>query len=72
MAPMEIDGRLSPTGLFTQCNFAVVRNGNLDDEAVAQKASWMWPRLANLPTNRFTVGPDIEAARWRRSPSQLQ
>jgi hypothetical protein len=40
MAPMEVDGQTSPAGLFAQCNFAVVRNGNLDDEMVAQKASW--------------------------------
>jgi hypothetical protein len=40
MAPMEVDVQTSPAGLFAQCSFAVVRNGNLDDETVAQKASW--------------------------------
>jgi hypothetical protein len=40
MAPMEIEGQKSPAELFAQCSFAVVRNGNLDDETVAQKASW--------------------------------
>ena len=39
MAPMEVDGQITPAGLFAQCNFAVVLNGNLDHEQVAQKAS---------------------------------
>jgi hypothetical protein len=40
MAPMEVDGQTSPSGLFAQCSFAIVRNGTLDDEMVAQRASW--------------------------------
>lgn len=39
MVPMEVDGQASSPGLFAQCSFAVIRNGNLDDETVAQKAS---------------------------------
>jgi hypothetical protein len=40
MAPMEVDGQTSSEGLFTQCSFAVIRNGGLDDETVAHTASW--------------------------------
>jgi hypothetical protein len=40
MAPMEVDGQTSLAGLFAQCSFAVIRNGSLDDETVAHKASW--------------------------------